>query len=94
MNENDFAFLRGMMLERMTYHLNANKGEDLRCSRELEEQLTSTLDSLPKEKAEIVQRYLEYLFERSAKDEEMYYRCALADGYKLCLLIREKLNER
>ena len=41
------------------------------------------LSSLTEEQSEVVHQYMEHLFERSAKSEELYFRCGFLDGYRL-----------
>ena len=87
MNEADKEFLWGMMHERMTQHYAAHHQKP-GSSPEPEEQFTRTLAALPKEQAETVHRYLEYLFEKSADAERLYYRCGLIDGIRLLSYIQ------
>ena len=79
-----------MMLERMTQHYADRHQGTSRCSREMDTKVMDTLAALPEEQADVLHSYLEHLFERSAEDEALYYRCGLLDGYRLCLYIREK----
>lgn len=90
LSETDREFLHDMMLERMTQHYADHHHGTARCSREMDKQVMDTLSALPEEQADVLHSYLEHLFERSAEDEALYYRCGLLDGYRLCLYIREK----
>ena len=86
MNQNDRDFLRGMMLERMTQHYAAKYPRDkerARRSSEMEDKLTHALTLLPEEQVDDLHQYLEYLFERSAEAEELFYRSGLMDGIRL-----------
>ena len=80
MNQNDREFLHGMMLERMTQHYGASFPRDkerAQRSSEMENKLTHALTLLPEDQVDDVHQYLEYLFERSAEAEELFYRSGL-----------------
>ena len=86
MNQNDRDFLHGMMLERMTQRYGAAFPRDKELaqrSSEMENKLTHALTLLPEDQADDVHQYLEYLFERSAEAEELFYRSGLMDGIRL-----------
>ena len=93
MNQNDKDFLRDMMHERMTRHYAEAfdpTGPEATEFATLEQDLNQILDQLPEEQADSVHAYLDYLFNRDADQQELFYRCGLLDGYKLCVYIQNQ----
>jgi hypothetical protein len=68
--------------------------ERARRSSEMENKLTHALTLLPEEQVDEVHQYLEYLFERSAEAEELFYRSGLVDGIRLSNLFHSVETDR
>lgn len=95
MTNKDRIYLRGVMLERMTHHYAeafAPGSSNAKRFSEMERKLSQTLDQLPEQQADEIQDYLDYLFNRSARLEELYYRSGLLDGIKLCQYVRQRMG--
>ena len=83
------------MLERMTYHYAEAYGSSSATKqlKEMEKRLSKTLSQLPEQQAREIQSYLDYLFNRSARLEELYYRSGFLDGMKLCEYIHRRIEK-
>ena len=75
-SKKDKKYLRKIMLERMTYHYVEayGSGSATKQLKEMEQRLSKTLSQLPEQQAREIRSYLDYLFNRSARLEELYYR--------------------
>ena len=69
----------------MTYHYAEAYGSSSAKKQiiEMEKRLNQTLSQLSEQQSGEIRSYLDYLFNRSARLEEMYYRSGLLDGIKL-----------
>lgn len=95
MDKNDSDFLRSIMLHRMTFHYGQRfdpTGEKAIAFAAREQALMEILEPLTEEQRQAIRAYQDYLFERNAQQDEMYYRSGLADGYKLCLLAQKMMD--
>ena len=59
---------------------------------EMENRLRRTLSQLPEQQSGEIQHYLDYLFNRSAQLEELYYRSGFLDGVKLCQYLQQRIG--
>ena len=91
MTKKDKKYLRKIMLERMTYHYAEAYGTSSAKKQiiKMEKRLNQTLSQLPEQQSGEIRSYLDYLFNRNARLEEMYYRSGFLDGMKLWKYIRK-----
>ena len=60
---------------------------------EMEKRLRQNLSQLPEQQSGEIQSYLDYLFNRSAQLEELYYRSGFLDGIKLYQYLQRKIED-
>ena len=92
----DKNYLRRIILERMTHHYSESFGpgsSNAEQFAEMENRLRQTLSQLPEQQSGEIQHYLDYLFNRSAQLEELYYRSGFLDGVKLCQYLQRKIED-
>ena len=95
MTNDDRNYLHRIILERMTHHYSEAFGPGSSHAErfaEMETKLRQTLSQLPEQQSGEIQSYLDYLFNRSAQLEELYYRSGFLDGIKLCQYLQQRIG--
>lgn len=80
-----------IITERMQLHYTA-QAQNLDQQKEfdvLEEQVQQILKQLSPEKVQAVTAYVDWLAEKTAADNELFYKAGVSDGIRLCLAIHK-----
>lgn len=92
MNENDRDYIYGLMVERMSHHVEQQhyqQSEKFKTFSQLEEKLNGILDTLTSEQAQTIRDYIQLSFERNIDKQELFFKKGFLDGFKLGMLAHE-----